>query len=67
MNNITSNRSVDFHLKRDVSRSSHCGSLVTNPTSIQEDVGWIPGPAQCHKLQLRSQKWFGSGVAVVVP
>ena len=27
-------------------RSSHCGSAVTNPTSIQEDVGLIPGLAQ---------------------
>ena len=26
--------------------SSHCGSVVTNPTSIHEDVGLIPGPAQ---------------------
>ena len=27
-------------------RSSHCGSVVRNPTSIHEDVGSIPGPAQ---------------------
>ena len=26
--------------------SSHCGSVVTNPTSIHEDAGLIPGPAQ---------------------
>ena len=26
--------------------SSHCGSVVMNPTSIQEDVGLIPGLAQ---------------------
>ena len=26
--------------------SSHCGSVVTNPTSIHEDVGLIPRPAQ---------------------
>ena len=25
---------------------SPCGSVVTNPTSIQEDVGLIPGPTQ---------------------
>ena len=24
--------------------SSHCGSVVTNPTSIHEDMGSIPGP-----------------------
>ena len=27
-------------------RSSHCGSVVTNPTSIHEDAGLIPGLAQ---------------------
>ena len=27
-------------------RSSYCGSEVTNPTSIHEDVGSSPGPAQ---------------------
>ena len=27
-------------------RSSHCGSVVTNPTSIHEDSGSIPGLAQ---------------------
>ena len=27
-------------------RSSRCGSAVKNLTSIQEDVGSIPGPAQ---------------------
>ena len=26
--------------------SSRCGSLVTNPTSIHEVSGWIPGLAQ---------------------
>ena len=29
--------------------SSHCGSAVTNPTSIHEDVGLIPGLARCVK------------------
>ena len=24
----------------------HCGSVVTNPTGILEDVGWIPGLSQ---------------------
>ena len=27
-------------------KSSHCGSAVTNPTSIHEDVGSIPGLTQ---------------------
>ena len=26
--------------------SSCCGSAVPDPTSIHEDSGWIPGPAQ---------------------
>ena len=26
--------------------SSHCGAVETNPTSIQEDVGSIPGLIQ---------------------
>ena len=26
--------------------SSHCGSVVTNTTSIHEDAGLISGPAQ---------------------
>ena len=24
--------------------SSHCGTVERNPTSIHEDVGWIPWP-----------------------
>ena len=28
------------------SRSSHCGSVVTNPTRIHKDAGLIPGLAQ---------------------
>ena len=27
----------------------HCGSALTNPASIHEDVGSFPGPAQCVK------------------
>ena len=27
-------------------RSSHCGSVVTNPTSVHEDMGLIPGLTQ---------------------
>ena len=34
--------------------SSHCGSVVTNPTSIHEDAGLIPDLVQwvkdCHEL-----------------
>ena len=26
--------------------NSHCGSVVTNPTSIHKDTELIPGPAQ---------------------
>ena len=29
--------------------SSHCGLVVTNPTSIHEDPGLIPGLVQCVK------------------
>ena len=44
---------------------------VTNPNSIHEDPGLIPGPAQlrvqCYReLWCRSQTWLGSGVAVAV-
>ena len=31
---------------RIVAESSRCGSVVTNPTSILEDAGMIPGLAQ---------------------
>ena len=34
-----------FYLK-EKGRSSHCGSAAMNPTSINEDLGWIPGLAQ---------------------
>ena len=30
-------------------RSSHCGSVGTNPTSMHEDAGLIPGLAQSVK------------------
>ena len=32
--------------KKQLSRSSHCGSAVKNPTSIYEDSGLIPGLTQ---------------------
>ena len=54
--------------------SSHCGSVVTNPTSIHEDVCLIPGLSQWvedpalpnTELWCRSHMWLGSGVAVAV-
>ena len=30
--------------------SSHSGSVETNLTSMHEDIGWIPGLAQCVKV-----------------
>ena len=29
--------------KKKKNRSSYCGAVETNPTSIHEDVGWISG------------------------
>ena len=52
--------------------SSHGGSAVMNPTSIQEDLGSIPDLAHglgiwsCHKLWCRLQTWLGSRTAVAV-
>ena len=37
----------DHHnMKNSIYRSSHCGSAVTNPVSIHEDVASIPGLVQ---------------------
>ena len=52
--------------------SSHCGSAVTDLTSIHEDVGSIPGllsglrTQHCSELWYRLQLQLGSGVAVAV-
>ena len=34
---------------KEMPRSSHRGSVETNPTSIHKDAGSIYGPAQCLK------------------
>ena len=52
-------------------RSSHCGAVETDPTSIHEYAGLISGLAWlgiqcCHELWYRSQTWLGSGVSVAV-
>ena len=37
---------IPQRIKKRTIRSFHCGSAVANPTSIHEDAGLIPGPAQ---------------------
>ena len=53
--------------------SSHCGSVVTNLTSIYEDCGFDPWPhsvgrgiQHCLELWCRSQTWLAFHVAVAV-
>ena len=43
-----------------------CGAAETQPTSIHEAAGSMPGLTQCHALRWESQTWLGSCVAVAV-
>ena len=38
--------SYRFYHNKDIHQSSHCGIVETNPISIHEDAGPIPGLAQ---------------------
>ena len=40
-----------IQIKKAHPQSSHCGSVVTNPTSIHEDVGLIPGLFSVLRIQ----------------
>ena len=62
-----------WNLKYGTNGSSHCGTVGTNPTSIREDAGSVPGPAQQVKelallqaVLCRSLMQLGSGLAVAV-
>ena len=52
--------------------SSYCGTVERNPTSIHEDMGFIPGLTRwvgdlvLHELWCRLQMRLGSHVAVAV-
>ena len=41
-----SGKKVPTKIKKETFWSCHCGSSVTNLTSIHEDAGWIPGLTQ---------------------
>ena len=47
--------------------SSHCGSEVTNPTSLHEDKGWIPGLAQWVKDLALLWLWCRPAAAALGP
>ena len=52
---LTKKNKNDLYLhkvKKIISGSSHCGSMVTNQTSIQEDAGLTPGLAQWVKYTM---------------
>ena len=42
----TNDELSEREIKRTITGSYHCGSAETNPSSIHEDVGLIPGLAQ---------------------
>jgi len=71
-NNVKHDYVIALSLKTKQNRSSHCGSVEMNLTSIHEDAGLIPALLSglriqgCCKLWCRLQTWFGSGVTVAV-
>ena len=59
---------LNMYYKKTLSRSSHCGSVIMNLTSIHENVALISGLSirRCCEMQCRSQTWLGFCVAVAV-
>ena len=46
LNKLKSSQTMKYNLAlKRMSWRSHCGSVVTNPTSVHEDMGSIPGLA----------------------